>query len=185
MSIILDNDLFNDHFLMNPFGISSVFESIDKEFQVVEDHVPEEITHIVEDHAVEEITKIKNCPVVRSFIGSTFKMTPTLEDTTMDVLRRPLMFKDHCILVTPSLVPHGKWGEHELNYLVRDLALPLNPKEVVDVKYVSKEQRNFIRKIRKLKKVKMKLHQQWKRNKHGPFNKKAKMKCFVVSLAET
>ena len=35
------------------------------------------------------------------------------------------------------------------------------------------------------RKVKMKLHQQRKRNKHGPFNKKAKMKCFVVSLGET
>lgn len=35
------------------------------------------------------------------------------------------------------------------------------------------------------RKVKMKRHQRRKRNKHGPFNKKAKMKCFVVSLAET
>lgn len=35
------------------------------------------------------------------------------------------------------------------------------------------------------RKVKMKLHQQRKRNKHGPFNKKAKMKCFVVSIADT
>lgn len=94
MSILLDlfdDDPFNDHFLMNPFGIRSVFEFIDKEFHVVEDHVPEEITHVVEDHAVEEITEIKSveeiteiktCPVVRSFIGSTFK--------------------DDCIVVNPS-----------------------------------------------------------------------------------
>lgn len=38
-SDLFDNDLFNDHFLMNPFGISNIFESIDKEFDVVEDHV--------------------------------------------------------------------------------------------------------------------------------------------------
>lgn len=33
------------------------------------------------------------------------------------------------------------------------------------------------------RKVKMKLHQQM--NKHGPFNKKTKMKCFIVCLVET
>lgn len=104
-------------------------------------------------------------------------MTAIVEDTTMDVVLRPLMFEDECILVAP----HGKWGEHELDYLVRDLALHPNPKEVVDDKYVSKEQRNFIRKSRK---VKVKLHQQKKKNKHGPFSKKSKMKCFVVSLSE-
>ena len=196
MSIFLDlfdndpfNDPFNDHFLRNPFGISSIFEFIDKQYHVVqeithvvEDHVVQEITHVVEDHAVEEITQSKTCPIVRSFIGSAFKMTVTMEDTTMDVLRRPLMFKYDCILVTPLLVPHGKWGELELDYLVRNLALRLNSEKVADVKYIRKEQRNF---IRKPKKVKMKLHQQRKRNKHGPFNKKAKMKCVVVSLADT
>jgi len=72
--------------------------------------------------------------------------------------------------------------KHELDYLVRDLALHPNREEVVDDKYINKEQRNFIRKPRK---VKMKLHQQRKRNKHGPFSKKVKMKCFVVSLVET
>lgn len=97
----------------------------------------------------------------------------------MDVVGRPLMFKDECILVAP----HGKWGEHRVDYLVfslRDVALHPNLEKVVDVKYVSKEQRKFIRKAIK---VKMKLHQQM--NKHGPFRKKAKMKCFVVSLVET
>uniref|UniRef100_A0A0D6QYK3 isopentenyl-diphosphate Delta-isomerase n=1 Tax=Araucaria cunninghamii TaxID=56994 RepID=A0A0D6QYK3_ARACU len=37
----------------------------------------------------------------------------------------------------------GKWGEHELDYLVfivRDVALHPNPEEVADVKYVTKEQ---------------------------------------------
>jgi len=44
----------------------------------------------------------------------------------------------------------GKWGEHELDYLVfivRDVALHPNPEEVADVKYVSKEQlKELIRK---------------------------------------
>ena len=48
------------------------------------------------------------------------------------------------------------------------------------VKYLNKKQKKFIMKVRK---VKMKLHEQM--NKHGPFSKNAKMKCFVVSLAET
>lgn len=61
MSIFLDffdKDLFNDHFLRNPFGISSIFEFIDKQYHVVEEisHVVEEIIHVVEDHVVEEIT---------------------------------------------------------------------------------------------------------------------------------
>jgi len=188
MSIFLDlfdNDPFDDHFLRNPFGFSSIFgfeEIFHKQCHVVEDHVVEEITHVVEDHVVEEITQCKTCfshnPIVRSFIGSAFRMTATVEDTTMDVVLRPLMFEDECIL----MAPHGKWGKHELEYLFWDVALHPNLEEVVDDKYVSKEQRNFIRKPRK---VKMKLHQQTKRNKHGPFNKKAKMKCFVVSLAKT
>lgn len=164
MSIFLDFlDIFdNDHFIRNPFGLCSIFESIDKEFHVVEDHVAEEITHVVqeithvvEDHVVEEITQNKTYfshnPIVRSCIESAFKMTVTMEDTTMDVLRRPLMFKNDCILVARLLVPHGKCGEHELDYLVQDLALHLNLEEVVDVKHVSEEQRNFIRKPRKEK----------------------------------
>ena len=32
-----DNDPFNDHFLRNPFGISSIFEFIDKQYHVVEE----------------------------------------------------------------------------------------------------------------------------------------------------
>uniref|UniRef100_A0AB74UN63 isopentenyl-diphosphate Delta-isomerase n=1 Tax=Ginkgo biloba TaxID=3311 RepID=A0AB74UN63_GINBI len=44
----------------------------------------------------------------------------------------------------------GKWGEHELDYLVfivRDVALHPNPEEVADVKYVNKEQlKELIRK---------------------------------------
>jgi len=104
-------------------------------------------------------------------------MAAIVEDTTMDVVQRPLMFKDECILVAS----HGKWGEHELDYLVRDLALHHNPEEVANVKYIRKEQLKQL--IRKVRKVKMKLHQQM--NKHGPFSKKAKMKCFVVSLVET
>jgi len=44
----------------------------------------------------------------------------------------------------------GKWGEHELDYLVfivRDVAVHPNPEEVADVKYVSKEQlKELIRK---------------------------------------
>lgn len=187
MSIFLDffdNDPFNDHFLRNPFGFSSILEFEDIN-HVVEDHIVEEITHVVEDHVVEEITESKTCfshnPIVRSFIGFALKMTAPVEDTTMDVVPRPLMFEDECILIAPL----GKWGEHELDYLLRDLALHPNREEVVEDKYVSKEQMNFIRKPRK---VKMELHQQRKRNKHGPFNKKVKMKCmkcFVVSLAKT
>ena len=65
--------------------------------------------------------------------------------------------------------------KHELDYLVRDLALHPNSEKVAN-----KGQRNSFRKARK---VKMTLHQQM--NKHGPFHKKAKMKCFIVSLAKT
>lgn len=98
----------------------------------------------------------------------------------MDVVQRPLMFEDDCILATP----HGKWGEHGLDYLVftvRDVALHPNPEKVANVKYIRKEQLKEI--IRKVIKVKMKLHQQMK--KHGPFSKKSKMKYIVVRLAET
>ena len=37
-----------------------------------------------------------------------FKMTATVEDTTMDVLRRPLMLNNDYILMARLLVPHGK-----------------------------------------------------------------------------
>lgn len=50
-------------------------------------------------------------------------MTATVEDTTMDVLWRSLMFKNDYILMARLLVPPGKWGELELDYLVRDLDL--------------------------------------------------------------
>lgn len=42
MSIFLDffdNNPFDDHFLRNPFGLSSIFEFLDKQCHVVEDHV--------------------------------------------------------------------------------------------------------------------------------------------------
>ena len=117
MSIFLDffdNDPFDDHFLQNPFGFGSIFVFIDKQCHdhIVEEitHVVEEITHVVENHVVEESTQSKTCfshnLIVRSFIGSAFKMTTIVEDTTMDVVLRPLMFEDECILVAP----HGKWG---------------------------------------------------------------------------
>lgn len=61
------------------------------------------------------------------------------------------MFKNDYILMACLLVPHGKWGELELDYLVRGL----DPEKVVDIKYISKEQRNYFRKARK---EKMKLH---------------------------
>jgi len=38
-SDLFDNDPFNDHFLMNPFSISSIFEFLDKQCHVVQDHV--------------------------------------------------------------------------------------------------------------------------------------------------
>lgn len=97
----------------------------------------------------------------------------------MDVVQRLLMFEDDCILVSS----HGKWGQHELDYLVfiiRDVPLQPNLEEVVDVKYLRKEKKELITKARQ---VKMKLHHQM--NKHGPFSKKEKKKRYVVSLAET
>jgi len=38
-SDLFDKDLLDDHFLMNPFSISSIFEFLDKQCHVVEDHV--------------------------------------------------------------------------------------------------------------------------------------------------
>lgn len=64
------------------------------------------------------------------------------------------MFEDDCILVAP----HGKRGEDGVDYLVftvRVVALHPNTEEVVHVKYLSKEQKKLIRKVRK---VEMKLH---------------------------
>jgi len=86
-------------------------------------------------------------------------------------------FESNVVFECADIDNHEEATKHELDYLVRDLALHPNPEKVAD-----KGQRNSFRKARK---VKLKLHQQRKKNKHGAFNKKAKMKCFVVSLAET
>lgn len=81
------------------------------------------------------------------------------------------------------MAPRGKLGEHGVDYLVfivQVVSLHPNTEEVVHFKYLSKEKKKFIRKVRK---VEMKLHQQM--NKHRPFSNQEKMKCFVVTLAET
>lgn len=146
LSIFLDffdNDPLDDHFLRNPFGNifgpTSIFgfeEIFDKQCDAIEDYVLDdpELKSIPHDFA---ITQSKTCfsqkPIIINLIGSASKITATAEDTTMGVVR-VLMFEDDYILVAPSLVPHGKWGEHELDYFVRDLALHPNPKEIVDVK---------------------------------------------------
>jgi len=118
---------------------------------LIDDHELKSIPH--DSAIIQSKTCFSPNPIFRSFIGSAFKMTVTVENTTMDVVRRLFMFKDDCILVTPLLVPHGKRGELELYYLVRGFDL----EKVADIKYVRKEQRNFIWKPRK---VKMKLYQQ-------------------------
>jgi len=188
--IILDADPFDDTFLENPFGSifgpsnifysSSIFESQELLVQhndFIDDHKYSKVESIPQ----ESKTCLSLNPIASNVIGSVSKISATVEDTTMDAVQRPLMFEDEFILVAP----YGKWKEHELDYLVftiSNVSLHPNPEKVDDVKYVSKEQRKLIRKAIK---VKMKLHQQRKRDKYGPFSKKAKMKCFVVSLVET
>jgi len=67
---------------------------------------------------------------------------------------------------------------------IKDKYKSQNPEAMLNTKNVNLQSRK-----KKLNhhlmtiKVKMNLHQQT--NKHGPFGKKTKMKCFVVSLTET
>lgn len=183
--IILDADFFDDVLeslfgsILGPGNIfysGSIFESqelLNQHNDFIDNHKYLEVESIPQERK----TCLSLNPIASNVLGSVSNISATVEDTTMDVVRRPPMFEDECILVAP----HGKWGEHELDYLVWDLALHPNLEKVADVKYISKEQRKLIRKAIK---VKMKLHQQRKMNKYGPFRKKTKMKCFVVSLAE-
>lgn len=102
-----DNDPFDDHFLRNPFGnifgSCNIFESkeiFDKQCDVIEDYV-------IDDHELKSIPyeSLSLNPIDSIVIGSAPKISMKVEDTTIDVVWRLLMFEDECILVAPHLSP--------------------------------------------------------------------------------
>lgn len=128
------------------FYLGTIFESqelLNQQNDFIEDHKYPKLESIPH----ESKTCLSLNPIASNVIGSAFRMAAIVEDTTMDVVQRLLMFGDECILVDEEelghilykATSHGKWGEYELDYLVRELALHPNPEEVASVKYLSKE----------------------------------------------
>lgn len=128
--IRLDSDLFDDVFLESPFEHIFVLGNIFYSGSIFE---YEELFHkqngFIDEQSVPHdsvITQSKICfshnPIVRNLIESSSKMDVTMEDMIVDVVHRMLMSEYDYILVAS----HRKWGEHESDSLVQDVALHPN-----------------------------------------------------------
>lgn len=118
--IMFDRDLFDDAFSESQFGsifvLGNIFysgsifdlgELFDKHNGFSDDHEYQEVKSIPH---VPTITESRNCfshnQIVRNLIRSSSTIVETVEDTTMDFVKRSHTFKEQYILVDEEKLGH-------------------------------------------------------------------------------